>query len=543
MTARAVPGWTLLALATAAVLLVAVAEPFRALVAEASRAPGGAFAFLDETGTRGPDALVGTLVLSAASVALAALVGGGLALALHAADFPGRRAVEVLAPLPVALPPLVGAFAFFVLLARDGIVPRAVEAATGARVDLGGWTGVLAVHTFTMAPLPYLFVRAALQSMDASRVEAARSLGATPLRAFLHAALPQILPALGASSLLVFLSAAGSFTAPLYFVPERAVATLAIWRAHGRDTALAASTSLVLALATLVVLAAFLRMQRTQAGAPTKGTPPVRRRLTGGARAAAGAAAVVVVAALLVPHATLLLLSFHDPAAWRGEILPPRYTAAAWAEAFGSADALRPVWTSVWTSVVAVGASVAVGLAVAALVVWRRVPGRAAYAALAMAPFAVPGTALAVNLLLAFGRGRWFLAGASLAGTVALLPLAYFVRSLPVAYQGAAAAFQRLPGDLVPAARSLGATPLRAFRSVVLPALAPSLTAAALLVLVTSLGEFVASVLLFPPHAPPIAVHVDQLWRNTNAAAVPAAYASVLTVLAAAASFLARPRA
>jgi iron(III) transport system permease protein len=533
--------WTLLAVAAGAVLVLAVAEPLRALVAEAADAPGGIFAFFGESGPRGPLALAGTLVLALVSVVLAAAVGGGLAVALHLADFPGRRALEVLAPLPIALPPLVGSFAFLVLLGRDGILPRIVHAATGADIDLGGWTAVLLVHVFTMAPFPYLFVRAALASMDGARIEAARGLGAGPVRAFLDAALPQIRPALAASSLLVFLTAAGSFTAPYYFTPLRHVMTLAIFRAHGRDSGLAASTTLVLAVTTLAVLAAFLRMQRSADTLATKGAPPAPRRLRGGARVAAGVAAAVAVLLLLLPHATLVLLSFHDPGAWRDEILPPRYTIAAWTEAFGSVDALRPVWTSAWTSVVATAAAVGVGLAAASLVVVRRVPGRLAFAVLAMAPFAVPGTALAVNLLFAYGRGRWFLAGAALGGTVAMLPLAYFVRNLPLAYQGAAAALQRLPADLVPAARSLGATPAAAFRTVVLPALAPSLAAAALLSLVTSLGEFVASILVFVPGGEPVSVHIDQLWRNTNAVAVPAAYASVLTVLAAAASFAARP--
>ncbi|MCE9635279.1 MAG: ABC transporter permease subunit [Planctomycetes bacterium] len=528
--------WRVLGVATAAVLLLTVAEPLRALVAEAMAADGGAFAFLTETGPRGPQALVGTLVLSVVSVLLALAIGGGLALVLHLADFPGRRALEVLAPLPIALPPLVGSFAFLILLEKDGILPRAIRAATGADVDLGGWTGVLVVHAFTMAPFPYLFVRAALGSMDGSRVEAARSLGSGPVRSFVDAALPQLGPAILASSLLVFLTAAGSFTAPWYFTPGQPVMTLAIFRAHGRDPGLAASTTVVLALATLAVLAIFLRVQRAQTTGASKGVPPVPRRLRGGARVAAGAAAAVAIAVLLLPHAALVLLSFHDPRAWRTEILPPSYSFAAYAEAFGSSESLRPVWTSVWTSLVATGAAVAVGLAVAALVVWRRVRGRIAFAVLAMAPFAVPGTALAVNLLFAFGRGRWFLAGAALSGTVLLLPLAYFIRTLPVTYQGAAAALQRLPGDLVPAARSLGATPAIAFRTVVLPALWPTLAAAALLSFVTSVGEFVASILLYAPGGEPISVHIDQLYRNTNTIAVPAAYASVLTLVAAAAS-------
>jgi iron(III) transport system permease protein len=165
--------------------------------------------------------------------------------------------------------------------------------------------------------------------MDGSRVEAARSLGSGPVRSFVDAALPQLGPAIVASSLLVFLTAAGSFTAPWYFTPGQPVMTLAIFRAHGRDPGLAASTTVVLALATLAVLAIFLRVQRAQTTGASKGVPPVPRRLGGGARVAAGFAAAAAIALLLLPHATLVLLSFHDPRAWRTEILPPSYTFAA----------------------------------------------------------------------------------------------------------------------------------------------------------------------------------------------------------------------
>ncbi len=530
--------WTVLAAVVVAALVVAVVEPLRALVAEASRADGGVFAFFGETGARGPQSLGGTLVLSVASVGLAGLVGTALAVALHGATFPGRRAIEIVAPLGIALPPLIGSFAFLVLLDRGGILPRAVKQITGSEPDLTGMTGVLVVHVHSFAPFFYLLVRAALTSLDGSRAEAARSLGAGPARAFVSGTLPQLLPALGAASLLVFLASAGSFTAPMYFAPDQPIATLAIWRAHGRSLPMAASGTVALAATTLAVLGLLFLLRRHAAEGTSKGVPPAPRPLRGVARFVAAAIAFVVLAFFLLPHLAVLLLAFHDPRTWTTQVLPPDWTLRNFGEAFGSAAALAPLWTSLWTSVLATAAAVVLGLACAALVVSRRVPMRTAIALLAVAPMALPGTALAINLLAAYGRGSWLLAGASLSGTTLLLPLAYFARTLPLTYQGAEAGLRRLPPDLAAAARSLGASPATAFRTVVLPALAPSLVAAGLLAFVTSLGEFVASVLLFPAGSAPLAVHVDQLYRATNAAAVPAAYGTLLVALAAGASLL-----
>lgn len=536
--------WWLLAACVVPVLLLTVAEPLRALVAEALGADGGPWSFLGETGRRGPQALVNTFVLSSVSVLLAGLVGTGLALLLDRLRFPGHGLLEVLAPLPIALPPLVGSFTFLLLFDLDGVLPRLVESlglAPAESVAARGWAGVLLVHTYTLSPFFYLFVRAALRRVDGAAVEAARSLGAGPRRAFLDATLPQLVPALAAASLLVFLASAGSFTAPWFFAPGKPLMTLAIERARG-EPGLQASTTLVLCLATTLVLLALVAAQRRARGATSHGVPPARRELRGSAAWVAGALAGVLVAVLLLPHAALLLLSFHDVEAWTTEPLPPAYTLEHYVTAFGSWDALRPAWTSLWTSTIGVAAATGTGLAAAALVVSRRVPGRLAVGVLAMLPFAVPGTALAVNLLFAFNTGRWFTGGVALGGTTAILALAYHVRSLPIAYQGAAAALARLPGDLVPAARSLGATPVQAFRTVVLPALAPALAAAALLTFVTSLGEFVASLLLYPPGGEPIAIHIAGLYRNGNSLAVPAAYSAVFTVLVLALSVVARRR-
>jgi hypothetical protein len=113
-----------------------------------------------------------------------------------------------------------------------------------------------------------------------------------------------------------------------------------------------------------------------------------------------------------------------------------------------------------------------------------------------------------VNLLFAFGRGRWVLAGAALSGTVLLLPLAYVIRTRPVTYQGAAAAL-RLPD---PSAAPAGATGSPSTVVLLWPMLTPPLS------LVTSSASSSRASSLRP--AAPISV-IDQLYRPTIAVPPP----------------------
>ncbi|NUT32675.1 MAG: iron ABC transporter permease, partial [Hamadaea sp.] len=76
-------------------------------------------------------ALMLSVGISLGSVVLCAVVGTALAVLLTRFDFPGRRILEVLAVLPMALPPLIGAVSFVLLFSETGIVPRAAHAILG----------------------------------------------------------------------------------------------------------------------------------------------------------------------------------------------------------------------------------------------------------------------------------------------------------------------------------------------------------------------------------------------------------------------------
>jgi iron(III) transport system permease protein len=147
-------------------------------------------------------------------------------------------------------------------------------------------------------------------------------------------------------------------------------------------------------------------------------------------------------------------------------------------------------------------------------------------------PWALPGTVLAIALALTFSVNRPWTGQLVLVGTFAILPLAYFIRNIPLVTRAAISSFRQLDPALEEAAASLGASRATALRRVVLPLVLPGLMAGALLAFVTALGEFVASILLYTHRTRPISVEMLSQLRAFDFGGA-AAYGMILIVLVA----------
>lgn len=123
---------------------------------------------------------------------------------------------------------------------------------------------------------------------------------------------------------------------------------------------------------------------------------------------------------------------------------------------------------------------------------------------LAVWPYAVPGTVLAIALLIAFSRDLRFVFAdrvaivLALAHTSWLLLIAYVGKYLALGAQNSAEALAQVDPSLAEAARVSGAGPVRAFRDSVFPVLRPALGAAFLLTFLVCATEITMSVLLVP---------------------------------------------
>ncbi|MGI8625325.1 MAG: ABC transporter permease, partial [Geodermatophilaceae bacterium] len=112
----------------------------------------------------------------------------------------------------------------------------------------------------------------------------------------------------------------------------------------------------------------------------------------------------------------------------------------------------------------------------------------------------LPGSTLALGMLITYGR--W------LGGTLAIILLAYIAKLWAVAHRPISGALDRLPPDELHAARISGASLLTAIRTVVLRPLAPALLAAWLVCFLTALPEVTMSSLLYGPGSETLAVVV-----------------------------------
>lgn len=457
-------------------------------------------------------ALWASIWISLASVVLSALIGVPLAFLFNRRDFPGRRLLGALAAMPVLLPPLVGTISFLFLYGESGFLTRGLQLLLGLQDPpwrLSGPWAVLLVHAYTMYVYFYLFTSAGLARLDAGFAEAAAALGAGRWTTLRRVTLPLLAPALGGAALLVFMTSMASFSAPYVFGGGFRVLTTQLYSSKlNNEGGLVAVEAVVLALASLVFLVLLQRYEaRREYTGASKGlgvAPPER----GGRGWLLTLAAAAFVGFLLLPHATVLLVSFVPEGTWTMEIFPPVYSAEPYRRMFSEAEQLRPVLNSLQMAVVATLANVVFAFAAAYLISRTRSRSRTLAGALVVLPWALPGTVLAVALASTFSVDEPLAGRVVLVGTFAILPLAYFIRNIPLVTRAALASFRQLDPALEEAAASLGASRATALRRVVLPLVLPGLAAGALLAFVTALGEFVASILLYTHRTRPISVEM-----------------------------------
>ncbi|MFE1166775.1 ABC transporter permease [Nocardiopsis sp. NPDC058789] len=200
------------------------------------------------------------LSLSTATVAtvVSLLLGVPLAWLLARTEFPGRRFVRALVTVPLVIPPVVGGVALLLVLGRNGLVGRYLDAWFGLTLPFTPAAVVIA-QVFVAMPFLVISVEGALRGADRRYEEAAATLGADRVTVFTRVTLPMVLPGIGAGAVLCWARALGEFGATITFAGNFPGATqtmpLAVYMAMQRDPEAAIVLSLVLLLVSLVVLA------------------------------------------------------------------------------------------------------------------------------------------------------------------------------------------------------------------------------------------------------------------------------------------------
>ena len=466
-------------------------------------------------------AIVHTVAVAGAVTVLAVTAGTALALAVERRPARSRLLPRLLVAAPLAIPEFVLGFAWSQAYGPAGLSDRL----TGLTMPgLFGPAGIIAVLGIYGLPLAYLAVTAGLAARaDPGMERAARAAGAGGWTTLRTVTLPLLRIPLLAAAALVFVTAAASFAVPEVLGTPAGFATMStlIYSDLAFSAAPAAFTALVvlaLGLVVLVLLAVGpldLWLARLPRAARTQAPPAAAARRTTGDRVLMPVIWAYVILAAGLPMLTLILTALT-----RGPGLAPvpaNWTLANFSAGFagGAGAALA---RSAALALAAAVAAPAIGALVAGLARGR---WRGPLATVVTLAYAIPGSALAVGIII--GYGHW------LDGSALIILLAYVAKFWVFGHRPVQAALDRLPPGLTRAARLSGARPAVAARTVVLPPLAVAAATAAGLVFIAAFHELTMSTILYGPGTETFAVVIMNS-QDLGGTGATAALALVLTV-------------
>ena len=473
------------------------------------------------------EAIINTGLLAVAVTVVAVPLGTLIALGLRRTDVPGGRWWRFAMMLPLLVPQFVLGYSWTQAYGRAGFTDSILGLPWPS--VLGPW-GVWAVLVVNTVPLTYLISAVGLATRAEPNLErAARASGAGAVSVLRDVTLPLLRPAIAAASVLSVVFTLESFAIPQVMGTPAGFATVTtkIYRdlSLGSDPlsfveALALALLLVAITVAVVVPAdMFLgpRLRTVRVAAP-EGAPIVQPRAGAGRWIAAGLGAyhllgvAIPLIALVSAAVTPAVGVSPSPSNWTlanfSSVITPR-----------NADALG---RSALLAFIAAGLLTVLGGLVAVLE--RRRAGRA-MASLVTLTLVLPGSTLAVALLITYGR--W------LGSTLTLILLAYIAKLWAFAHRPISGALDRLPPGELQAARASGAGPWTAVRTVALRPLAPALLGAWLICFVTALHEVTMSSLLYGPGSETLAVVVlnsQELGRIGTTAALSVLLTLILLV-------------
>ncbi|WP_226003939.1 ABC transporter permease [Natrinema salinisoli] len=434
--------------------------------------------------------ITNSLLLMAGVTVFSALIGVPLAWLTVQTDIPFRRFWAVVAALPLVVPSYIGAFTFVSAFGPQGEFQSVLEP-LGIQTlpEIYGLPGATLVITLYTYPYVYLTTRAALLSFDTTLLDAARTLNHDTWSAFRRVTLPQVRPAVVAGSLLAALYAVSDFGTPAIMrLPVFTQQIYVEYNSFGVDYAAFLSLQLLAIVVVVLVLEWYVRPNRTVQGDGSEGSNDPVVELGRWRWPAMLLPASVTGIALLVPLWILgLWLVTADPDA-RPSL------------AFELEYALNSVLVAGGAALVAV----LVAVPVAYVAARHESPLSTIFERATYVGFAVPGIVLGLALVSFATSYDALLDQYSLTilpelhQTIPLLVFAYVVRFMPQAVGSIRTTTLQVDTKLVEAAQTLGETPLRTFRKVTLPLIAPGVTAGAALVFLTTMKELPATLLLRP---------------------------------------------
>lgn len=506
-----------------AILVVVVAVPVLLIFVNALWV-NGAFNVTDVVKILGePDtyeALLNSLYIACGVTVMSTAVGTFFAWLVTRTDLPCKAAMKVLFLVPFMLPSFIGALAWKMLLSpRSGYINRFlmdVLGLPGPVFDIYTYGGIMAVETMYLFPFVFIQVCGALERMDPTLEEAARISGADLLTITRKITLPLVMPSILSGALLIMLYSMAHFGTVAVLGIESGIfniPTLIYERIHQSAGSFKSIRTGTVLATVLVFTAAFIMWLQNKvlskgryqiiAG---KSFRPMELKLRGLRKPLLIFCLAYIAFTIVLPTVTIFLVG-----GLKTYGLPFTLENMTWKNytyiLFDWKLTRDAIFNSATLGFTAACVTMFAGVMISYVIVKMKVRGKGFLEFLGMLPFSVPGSVIALGVILAWS-GKY---GVNIYNTVWIILVAYIARYMAFSLKANSAALEQVHDSLVEAARACGATTWQALRDIVLPLVRPGMLAAFFLIFLPALRELTVSVMLYGPTTRTIGVAIYTL--------------------------------
>lgn len=454
---------------------------------------------------KGFDYAAGTLMLCGLVGLGATALGAGAASLICLTDFPGRRLFAILLAMPFAIPAYVSAYTYGDVFSPIGTL--ATIAGPSQLPEIRSLPGAAFILTLAVYPYIYLAMAASLSMRSGALLEAARMLGASPIRAVWAILIGAGRPALAGGLALALMETAADYGVADYFgVATLSVGIFRTWYGLGDLGAATQLAGLLFFTALIFIVLEEAGRKGLSAETPrTQRAQSVFKLSTLHSAIAIFLCAIPVIAGFLVPAGVLF----------------------SKLGAVTSAGTIRGLEQSVINTalVAGIGAILAIFLAIFIAYAARRSRSIFSRALLRISTlgYAIPGAVIAIGIL-ALSASFSEITGTGVAAGILVLIYAYAARFITAAYNAVSGGLSQISKQMDAAAKTLGATNIRTVMNIHWPQARGAVLAGTAIVAIDIIKELPATLLLRPFNFETLATRVYRLASDERLAdAAPAA--------------------
>ncbi len=490
-------------------------------------------------------ALLNSIYIACGTTLGSTIVGTFFAWLVTRTDLPFKRLMKAMFMVPFMLPSFIGALAWKMLLSpRAGLINHWLMGLglSGGIFNIYSYHGIMAVEVMYLFPFVFIQVCGALERMDPTLEESARISGAGLFTITSKITIPLVLPSILSGALLIMLYSMAQFGTVAVLGMESGIfniPTLIYERIHQSAGSFdAIRTGTVLAAVLVVSAACIIWLQNRILGKGRyqiiagKSFRPMELKLRGLRIPLLLFCMAYIGFTVVLPTVIIFLVgglkTYGLPFTWANLSLH-NYRDILFDQQL-TKDA---IFNSVTLGLSAALITMFAGVMISYVIVKMKVRGKGILEFLGMLPFSVPGSVIALGVILAWS-GRF---GVNLYNTIWIILVAYIARYMAFSLKANSAALEQVHDSLVEAARACGATMWQALCDIVLPLVRPGMIAAFFLIFLPSLRELTVSIMLYAPTTRTIGVTIYTLNEDGETVSA-AALAGIALILIVTAQFL-----